>query len=246
MKTSALTVWTLLLLAALLAGCGALEVELVQRTTPTGITLSPDSTPPSGAETAWTRYTHDDPYLSFEYPAAWQAPTVTVRAEEGEDRSISVTLFSDPPLDPKADWLEYPEGAYGITITYKENASQTQLREFAEKDQMIMAFMDLELIADGESTLVYKAYCTRLGSVQAGGFNGVDYIATLPANAEAMYWWTHNTVLVDSRTRVITITGQPLNVKGLPADNWRDLYRAEDERHQDLYWRVVNSLSAGR
>jgi len=116
----------------------------------------------------------------------------------------------------------------------------------AESDRQIKAYLSLTLIQDGESALVGKEYCTRLSAFTQGDFRGMEYIDTVPANGEAGYWWTHDIVLADSQTRVITVTGQPLASKGLPADNWRDLHQAEDEQYQKIYRRIVNSISVGR
>jgi hypothetical protein len=244
MKTSTLPVCIILfLLAALLAGCGSLQMELIQ-TTPTP---SADTASARAEETGWAIYQSADFGLAFQYPSTWQKPLERWHTEEGKDRWIVVTITSAPPTHwDSPDMPFYPKNTYKIDIMYKENASHAQIAELADADRQIKAYLGLTLIQDGESALVGKEYCTRLSAVTQGDFHGLEYIDTVPANGEAGYWWTHDTVLVDSQTRVITITGQPLSTMGLPTGNWRDLHRAEDEKYKEIYQRVVNSISIGR
>jgi hypothetical protein len=237
-----------------LAGCGSFQMELIQTaSTPTADAASvpvaePAITPTATMEAGWTAFTHDAFPIYFRYPSSWQVSVETSESDADTNRWISITLRSDPPVETDEDRMLplYPDGAYGIVITYKEYDPQAQFPELAEDDRQIAAFMSLNLLADGESTLVYKDYCTRLSAVDFAGFHGVDYIATLPSGAQASYWWNHNTVAMDSRNRVLILTGTPLNPPGdFATDNWRELYRADDERHQDVYRHVLATISVG-
>jgi len=112
MKTQALSVWILFLfLAALLAGCDALEVDWVQPTATPETTLTPGVIPASALETDWVIYHNADFGLAFQYPPTWQKPVEMRHTEEGKDRWIVVTIAPNPPgPSDVAEMPSCPEG----------------------------------------------------------------------------------------------------------------------------------------
>jgi hypothetical protein len=222
----------LLLPALLLAGCGTLDIHVENSGATTG--------------SAWVPFTTRDFPLSFEYPATWKGPVESVADEAGREGQISITIGSDSVYPWADDYpaINYPRGAYEIVITYLENASRMPLVDLAQNDNRLRAWMDLVLVGDGESTLVHKIQYTRLASVAADDFRGLEFIAATPANAQTDILYRHHAVLA-SQDRVLIVTGTVPNPGATTPATWREIYTSLDGRYRAIFLHVVESIRVG-
>jgi hypothetical protein len=247
-----------LLTAFFLAGCGVLQIDVENSSARSGTKAENTPVTPeteaqnsvAGTDTdtdsTWIRSTSQLYAISFERPSTWKGPLEEDFGDSTHDGQVRIVIGSDSvePWDMMTN--PYPDGAYVITITYLDNASQTPLGDLSVLHNEIHAWTDLELISNGQSTVVNKLQYTRIDSIAADDFLGLEFIAVTPPYAQASVVYQHLAVLGNSRKQYLIIAGDIPNPGPKTTETWVETFKAVDDRYQEIFRHVVASIRVGR
>ncbi len=195
----------------------------------------PSATPVLPTETAQTSdqkpYTNSTFGFGFQFPSSWFGPEEyvsddTLRVEVGSDK---VYPYGEPPEQPSE-----VKNSYNVVIQYTKN---NQNQYWKDTYQSLVNLKDGESFSDGRSLVI------RVGPLQLGKFEGIEYISTLSDTAQTEPIYTRNIILVDDQSNLLTVMGQPNNVEVNDGANWRDVYRMIDEENSVIFHDIVESIT---
>jgi hypothetical protein len=189
--------------------------------------LPTETAQPSGQKP----YTNSAFGFSFQYPASWFGPEEyisdnTLRVEVGSDK---VYPYGEPPEQPSE-----VKNSYNVVIQYTKN---NQNQYWKDTYQSLVNLKDGESFSDGRSLVI------RVGQVNIGRFEGVEYISTLSDTAQTEPVYMRNVILMDNQSNLVTVMGQPINVEISNGAEWRDVYRMIDEANQVIFHDIVESIT---
>jgi hypothetical protein len=193
-------------------------------------TASPAAAAPS---TDLKSYFNSAAGLSFQYPSSWFGPDEYV-----SDQMLRVEVGSDK-VYPYGTGLEERlyehKDSYYVVIQYTKNDQNQYWKDIY---QSLLALQDgEELLADGHGVMI------RIGEFKIGDYLGIEYISTLPIEAQTEPIYTRQVILFDGQSNLLSITGTPNNVDFSIAENWRDAYRMVDEANIEVFHQIARSVS---
>jgi len=171
--------------------------------------------------------------LSFQYPSNWFGPDEYIsggmlRVEVGSDKVY--------PYGTGLEERVYEHrNSYYVVIQYSRN-DQNQYRK--DIYQRLLTLKDgEELLSDGHGLMI------RVGELTIGEFAGIEYISTLPIEAQTEPVYTRNAILFDGQSNSLSLMGTPNHVDFSIAANWRDAYRMVDEANSEVFHQIARSVS---
>ena len=169
--------------------------------------------------------------FGFQYPSSWFGPEEyvsddTLRVEVGSDK---VYPYGEPPEQPSE-----VKNSYNVVIQYTKN---NQNQYWTDTYQSLVNLKDGEFFSDGRSLVI------RVGPLQLGRFEGIEYISTLSDTAQTEPVYTRNVILMDDQSNLLTVMGQPINVEVSDGAKWRDVYRMIDEANLVIFHDIVESIT---
>lgn len=193
-------------------------------------TSSPVAAAPS---TELRSYYNSTTGLGFQYPSNWFGPDEYI-----SDEMLRVEVGSDK-VYPYGTGLEERvyerRNSYYVVIQYAKN-DQSQYRK--DIYQLLLTLKDgEELLTDGHGVLI------RVGELKIGGFAGIEFISTIPIEAQTEPVYTRQAILFDRQSNLLSIMGTPNNVEINIAENWRDAYRMVDEANREVFHQIARSVS---
>ncbi len=197
--------------------------------------LSTDSAP------GWKTYSHPGLGLSFRFPAEWYGPDIYewgqgVRLEVGSDKVYPYGTNS-------ADQVLTVKDSYYVVIQYSLNANNLSVEQFRRDQPWVNVYYLLLGLQDGQSLTGTREVVTRIRSFKLGKFEGLEYVSTLPATAQTDLTYIRQTVLLDEHLNALTVMGTPNNVTLTDKAQWQEAYRRVDQANEDVYHKVLDSIS---
>ena len=177
-------------------------------------------------------YTNSAFGFGFQFPSSWFGPEEYVsdgslRVEVGSDK---VYPYGEPPEQPSE-----VRNSYYVVIQYSKN---NQNQYWMDIYQSLLNLRDGESLSDGRGLLI------RVGQLNIGGFEGIEYISTLSETAQTEPIYARQVILVNAQSNaLLIIMGQPNNVEISDGENWRDVYRMIDEANLTLFHDIVESIT---
>lgn len=171
--------------------------------------------------------------LGFQFPADWFGPEEYIsdqdlRVEVGSDK---VYPYGTDPLERVYDL----KNSYTVLVQYSKN---NQNQSWRDTYQSLMNLKDGESISDGRGVLI------RIGELNLGGFQGIEYISTLSEAAQTEPVYVRQAILFrDQSDDLLSVMGQPNNVEINDGANWRDVHRAIDEENSAVFHEIVASIT---
>ena len=174
--------------------------------------------------------------LGFQYPSSWFGPDEYI-----SDQMLRVEVGSDK-VYPYGTGLEERvyehKNSYYVVIQYSKN-DQSQF--WKDLYQSLLTLKDgEESLSDGHGVMI------RVGELKIGEFAGIEYISTLPIEAQTEPVYTRQALLFDGQSNFLSIMGTPNNVDFSIAENWRDAYRKVDEANIEVFHQIARSVSIKR
>lgn len=218
----------------LIVGCSYSRTD-TDLTSKTQVIQTPVSNPPVVADPSseLSSYYNDVYGLSFQYPSNWFGPDefisgLTLRVEVGSDKVY--------PYGTGLEERFYEfRNSYYVVVEYSKNDQSQYLKKI---HQSLLNLKDgEEILSDGHGLLI------RIGDFSVGEFTGIEYISTLPIEAQTEPIYTRHVLLFDTQSNMLNIMGTPNNVDFNMAGNWRDAYRMVDEANVDLFHEIARSIS---
>lgn len=171
--------------------------------------------------------------LGFQYPSNWFGPDEYI-----SDQMLRVEVGSDK-VYPYGTGLEERvyehKNSYYVVIQYSKN---DQSQYWKDIYQSLLTLKDgEESLSDGHGVMI------RVGELKIGEFAGIEYISTLPIEAQTEPVYTRQAILFDAQSNLLSIMGTPNNVDFSIAENWRDAYRMIDEANNEVFHQIARSVS---
>ncbi len=188
----------------------------------------------------WQIYTNENYKISIKFPPAWFGPDVY----EVEDE-IRLAIGSDIVFPYGTDRTEqiYDEtNSYYITIQYRKNPGYVTLEEYSQNQPWLNTYLELLSLKDGESISSARAIEIREREIQIGRFSGLEYIATLPGQAQTEHFYGRQVILFDDELNSIMILGSPNNVEIGEDGNWREAYQNLDQAYKEIFDQVLEFM----
>lgn len=180
----------------------------------------------------WKSYKNDAFGLSFQYPSNWFGPDEYI-----SDQDLRIEVGSDV-VYPYGTGLESRvyelKNSYYVTIQYSQNSQNEYWKE---------TYQSLINLKDGESLSDARSLITKVRQLNLGSFEGIEYISTLSETAQTEHVYSRQVILFDNHSNLITLMGSPNNVEIIETTDWRKAYQMVDEANQDLFHRIVESIT---
>lgn len=171
--------------------------------------------------------------LGFQYPSSWFGPDEYIA-----DQILRVEVGSDkvyPYGTGPEDRIYEQKNSYYVVVQYSRNDQNQYWKDIY---QSLLTLRDgEELLADGHGLLI------RVGELKIGEFAGIEYISTLPIEAQTEPVYTRQAILFDGQSNLLSIMGTPNNVDFSIGENWRDAYRMVDEANREVFQIIAQSVS---
>jgi hypothetical protein len=181
----------------MLAGCGiinslpptpALPVKSLTPApvaTPTASTSAVTRTP-APIQEASKEYKNNSFGICLRYPANWLGPEVYDHKdgfvfEVGTDKVYPYGTSLEKRVYTKAD-------AYYIMITFTRRPSDISIEKYKADQPWLSQYLSLVPLKDGESKSDQRAKFTRVRSVAAADYSGVEVVATTAASAQTEFF----------------------------------------------------------
>ena len=178
-------------------------------------------------------YTNSAFGLGFQFPSSWYGPEEYI-----SDQDLRVEVGSDrvyPYGTDPAERIYVLKNSYNVVIQYSKN---NQNQYWMDIYQSLLNLRDGESLSDGRGLLI------RVGQLNIGGFEGIEYISTLSEMAQTEPIYARQVILVNAQSNaLLTIMGQSNNVEISDGENWRDVYRMIDEANLTLFHDIVESIT---
>lgn len=198
-------------------------------------------TPTDDSIGGWTSFEDDTFGLSFSYPADWNGPEVN-----RYDSGIGVEVGSDTvyPFGTGLEDRNYTvPDAYFISVSYTQNTQGWDWDELIQNSPWMETYTELLELEDGEAITTPRSLTTRVGEVQVGSFSGLEYTSTLSETAQTEIFYAREVLLFDQDLNYIRVSGGPNNVQIGSDEDWRAAYQRVDAEHNEIFDRLVDSLS---
>lgn len=178
-------------------------------------------------------YYNDMMGLSFQYPSNWFGPDEYI-----SDQTLRVEVGSDKV---------YPYGTGLEERIYEQRNSYYVVIQFSRNDQTQYwkdIYQSLLTLKDGEEwSTDGHGVMIRVGELTIREFSGIEFISTLPIEAQTEPVYSRHILLFDGQSNLLSIMGTPNNVDFSIAENWRDAYRMVDEANIEVFHQIARSVS---
>jgi hypothetical protein len=242
----------LIVLCILLEACQAAKPSpnAAPAVNPTTEAAVPEATGTPSIAPGWKEYTNASFGIHITYPQDWKGPEVYATEDQIILEIGSAVAFSyGTSLEDRV----YPEGTFYIidVLYYKNNSRLTleQLQGNHGPNAWSYRWCDYDIyqalinLGNGESLIVDKEAVSKVRNVTLGQFQGIEYVATLPKDAQSMGMYERQTTLIDGNYDLIEVIGNPFPSQDVPNMNTNDVLRGVDEAFLDIYRGVVESIS---
>ena len=178
-------------------------------------------------------YTNSAFGLGFQFPSSWFGPEEYIsdqdlHVEVGSDRVYS--YGTDP-----AERIYELKNSYNVVIQYSKN---NQNQYWKDTYQSLLNMKDGESLSDGRSMVI------RIGQLNLGDFDGIEYVSTLSETAQTEPVYVRQVILFNDQSNdLLTIMGQPNNVEINGDASWREVYRMIDEENLAVFHEIVESVT---
>lgn len=243
----------LIAITAMLAGCAILNPGVPS--SPPGIPVtaaptrsatiasSPSAVPatPAAIQAAPKAYKNKTFGVCLQYPADWQGPEVYENKDSfvfdiGTDKVYPYGTSLENRLYTKSD-------AYHISLTFTKRPNDVSIEKYKVDQPWLTQYLTLLSLKDGESKSDQRAKVTRVRSIAAGEYSGIEVIATTSGAAQTDFFYQREAFLINSQYNTFRVSASPANVRVANATSRQDEFARVDEANLPTFRKVVDSIA---
>lgn len=239
----------LMITVVILAGCGMLNPAaptLLPAIPATSVATRAVTAPnaaltPTAVQSASKEYKNKSFSICLRSPAEWQGPEVYENKDAfvfdvGTDKVYPYGTSLENRLYTKPD-------AYYISLTFTKRPTNVSIEKYKVDQPWLSQYLALLSLKDGESKSDQRAKVTRVRSVAAGEYSGIEIISTTAATAQTDFFYQREAFLINSQYNTFRVSASPANVRVSNAATRRDDYARIDEANLPAFRKFVDSIT---
>ncbi len=160
------------------------------------------------------------------------------------DGTLRIAIGSDvvyPYGTSREDQISTIPDAYYITIQYNQNQTNMTWDDLVNSG-WITTYLELQDLEPGATSSTIRSLAIKVRDVNLGGFQGVEYIFTLPDTAQTERVYGRQIVAFDENLNMLQIMGSPNLVTISDQENWKADYQSVDESYQEIFRFIADSI----